>query len=151
MIQIKVLGKGLEQLLHVLSCLSWCLSVMAEMLLSSELKCLIVGHFSLFLQIGKVANQVNNDILTGMIADFSQPLSFYIIETLPASDIEDKENATRALVETASDRSETLLASSVPNLQLHVCFLFNDHSEISKLNTNGHSMLLCEFLIGEAL
>lgn len=66
---------------------------MAKILLPRELESLIVGHFALLLTIGKVSNQVDDDVCAGMIAHLLQPLSPDVLEALPACDVEDEKDA----------------------------------------------------------
>ena len=86
-----------------------------------------------------------------MIAHLLQPLGLDVFETLAASDVEDKEDATGVAVEAARDGAEALLACCIPDLQLDIRLLFDDHAEVSELDTDRYTVLLCKGLISQSL
>ena len=86
-----------------------------------------------------------------MVSDLLQPLVLNVIISCPVGDVENKEDTVTALVEVAGDWAERLLAGCVPNLQLHVRLLTHDHSKVSKLHPDGHTLLLFEGLPSQSL
>ena len=86
------------------------------MLGSCELKGFVIGHLAILLHIGEVSHKVDDNVFTCVIAHLTQPLRLNVLKAVPLGDIEDKENATTALIEAASDGTEAFLASSVPDL-----------------------------------
>ena len=124
---------------------------MTKVLILGKIQRFIVRYFALFFQICEIANQIYDYVFASVITHFSQPLRFYVFKTLTASDIEDKEDATTSLIKTACNGPETFLSCRVPNLQLHVCLLFNNHAKIAELDTDCHTVVLCEFLVSETL
>ena len=81
-----------------------------------------------------------------MVTNLAQPLILNIFETGALSDIKDEEDTITALVKIPRDRTERLLACSIPDLKLDVCLFTHDHSKVSEFNTNRDSMLLFECL-----
>ena len=122
---------------------------MREVLVPREAKSFLVAHLSLIIHVCKVANQVNDDRWACMVANLAQPLIPDVVKACATCDVKNEEDAVTTLVEVACDGAETFLARSVPNLELHVRLLLYNHSEVAKLHTNRHSMLLFERLMCE--
>ena len=55
------------------------------------------------------------------------------------------------MVEVASDGAEGLLACRVPNLELDVSLLPNNHPKVSKLHPNSYSLLFFKGLLCQSL
>ena len=73
---------------------------------------------SVGLQVGLVADQQLDHILVAVLVDFSQPV-LDVLEGLPVGDVIDEDDPVGSLVVGGSDGLEPLLASSVPDLELH--------------------------------
>ena len=89
-----MLCERLEQFRHILTCLCRCLQVVAKVLLSSKLKCLAIGHLTLFFQICEVANKIDDDVGSCVVTHFLEPLCLDIIKALATSNVKDEENTT---------------------------------------------------------
>ena len=76
---------------------------MAEVLLASEGKCLLIRNFTLLVHVCEVSHQVDDNAIACMIAHFTEPLRLNILKALHARDVEHEEHAARALVEIACD------------------------------------------------
>ena len=145
--QIKVFGQRLENFMYILSGLSWCLYVVRKLLLSGELKGLLVRYLPLLLHVREITDQVDYDIWTGMVSNLPQPLILDIFETCTIGYIEDEEYSVTTLIKVSGDRSETLLTCSVPYLELYVRIISYYHAKVSKLHSNCHSMLFFKSLL----
>ena len=145
--EIKVFGQCLEDLMYILSRLSWCLYVVRKLLVSGELKGLFVRNLPLLLHIREITNQVDYDTWTCVVSNFPQPLVLDIFKACTIGYIKDEEYSITTLVKVSGDRSETFLTCSVPYLELYVRLFSYYHAEISKLNSNSHSMLFFKSLL----
>ena len=67
---------------------------MAKVLLPSKLKCLAIGHLTLFFQIREVAHKIDDDVGSCVVTHLLKPLCLDIIKTLTTSNIKDEENTT---------------------------------------------------------
>ena len=81
-----------------------------------------------------------------MVANLFQPLILDVLEAAALRDVEDEEDAVAALVEISRDRSERLLTSRIPNLQLDISLLAYYHTEIAEFDSNCDSVLLFKCL-----
>ena len=123
---------------------------MRKLLISSELKCLLEGDFSVFFHVREVTDKVDHNRWGGMVSNFPQPLVLDVFKARPLSDVKHQENAVAPLIEIACDRAEALLTRSVPNLQLDVSLLLDNHSKVAELDSNRHTMLLFKGVSCEA-
>ena len=85
-----------------------------------------------------------------MLSDFAQPLVLNVVIGCPVGDVEHKKDAIATLVEVTRNWSERLLASRVPYLQLNVSLLTHNHSEVTKLHPDGHTLMFFEGLSSQS-
>ena len=141
-----MLCECLEYLRDILSSLSWGFNVMRKLLFSGELDSFLVGHLTLFFQVSKVSNQVDDDRWTCVISDLSKPLVLDIFEAGTICYIKDKEDAIWSLIKVSGNWSEAFLSSCIPDLELNIGLLFDDHTEITKFDADCNSVLFFKCL-----
>ncbi len=83
-----------------------------------------------------------------MLLNLFQPV-LHIVEGLLTGNVVTKEHAVRASVEDPGDRTERLLARSVPDLQLHDLAVELDH-EGAEFDANRHLVLQLELVVHHA-
>ena len=69
-----------------------------------------------------------------------------VVEGLWASDVIDHDDTVGTAIVRTSDRAEALLASSIPDLQLH-CFVPDFHCAEAKVHSDSADVRLCEGVI----
>mmetsp|Transcript_25114 Transcript_25114/g.51071 ORF Transcript_25114/g.51071 Transcript_25114/m.51071 type:complete len:209 (+) Transcript_25114:97-723(+) len=114
-----VLGDGAEGIIHVSVHFRRCLKEL-DAVFSSQGLALLVGNFSLgSINVAFVANKDTSDVLRSVLVNLPHPIA-NVCETLLISNVVHKKNAHGPAIICGCDCSETLLASSVPNLQFHL-------------------------------
>ena len=109
---------------------------------------LFFGHFSLVSvpQVSPVSNEVDQDIPISIIFDLFFPL-LRSLKRILGSDIIHENNCVRAFVKNPCNTAESLLASSVPDLQLNNMLVVNPHDVVSELHSNGDIVLVIELIV----
>lgn len=120
-----VLGRGLEE---------GDAQAVGELLSDGVLDDLLVGHIAL------VADEKLVDTFGGVAVNLLQPL-LDVVERVHIGHIVDDADAVGATVVGRCDGSETLLASSVPDLELHSLAIELDGSDF-EVDTNGGDVRL---------
>ena len=110
-------GHHNESLLDVLAVLGRCLKE-AHVIVLSKLLTLIGGDLSGLGHVALVANQDAGDVVGSVFLDLVHPV-LYCAEALAIGDIVGHNDTVGTLVIAGGDSLETLLASSVPNLELN--------------------------------
>ena len=137
---IHLLGCQWEHLLNAFSSFGWCLEELLYFLFFAKFSCSCLVNLSLWVvTVALVANQVHQNFWASMSFDLAQPL-LNILKCLLASNVIAQEYNVGTSIENASDWSERLLTSSVPNLQLGD-LLIQLNNEGPELNTDGNLML----------
>mmetsp|Transcript_36305 Transcript_36305/g.85696 ORF Transcript_36305/g.85696 Transcript_36305/m.85696 type:complete len:230 (+) Transcript_36305:105-794(+) len=105
-------------------------------------------HLPLGGQVALVTDQQLVDILRRVPLDLVQP-GLDMLEGLGVGSVVDDDDAVRAAVVAARDRTETLLARRVPNLQLDRLAIQLDGADF-KVDANGADVALGVRVVGEA-
>ena len=124
---------------------------MVEPILPGEFHSLILANLSLVDHVSKVADQVHEYILLGVLAHLLQPGLLYAEECLCIGHIEYYKHTVTPLIETPCYRPKTFLSCCVPNLQLNMSLFPKNHSEVAKLNAYSDALLLIELLVYQSL
>ena len=134
---------SLKERVNVLPIQRRCLNIVTEAQVIHKGQSFFPRDLSLVFHIGEVADQVFNDVCIGVLLDLVHPGGDGF-KGLPRSEVKHDEDGVATLVEDPCDGSERFLACGVPYLKLYMCFVFDYHAEVSKLNANGHVVLFVE-------
>mmetsp|Transcript_71488 Transcript_71488/g.149453 ORF Transcript_71488/g.149453 Transcript_71488/m.149453 type:complete len:202 (-) Transcript_71488:116-721(-) len=107
---------------------------------------LVVRNFAV-LQVALVANEHHDHVWLSVGSRVIEPPS-EVVEGPPSTDVVDEQGACRPSIVGLGDRSESLLASCVPDLKLDLVIL-DLHDSVPELDTNGHIMLGSKTLVRE--
>jgi hypothetical protein len=117
-----------------------------------ELLAFLVGHLSLVLEVGLVADEDLDDVGARVLADLSEPV-LDVLERLPVGDIVYQDAPVGAFVVGGGDGLKPgqpglpLLSGGVPNLELYV-FVVDFGVPDSEVHSDGRQERLVEYVIG---
>ena len=114
-------------------------------MLALELHGRLARDFSLRLQILLVPHHENHHVRVALVLDFLQPRG-QVVESFPSVDRVAKENSVSCSVEDFCNRSERLLASSVPDLQLEEG-VFDFDAAGAEVDSHCHVVLRVELVL----
>jgi len=103
--------------------------------------CRFLVHLALVLQVALVADKQLVHVLTRIALDFTQPL-LHVREGRGIRDVVHNNDAVRSTIIGRGDCTETLLASSVPDLELDRLAVELDSADL-KVHTNSADVALC--------
>ena len=110
-----------------------------------KLLCFLVRDLSLVFQILFVSYEDSRDIFLSMFINFAHPL-WNLWERLSIGDIISDDNTVSSLIITACDCLESLLTSSIPNLQFN-SFSININSSDFEINTDCRHEIIIENIV----
>ena len=113
------------------------------------LDCPIKSHLTLVIKFRLIADQIDHDILSGVLFDFFVPLG-QIIKSLIASDIVSKEHTVRTSVEYSGYWLVRFLAGGIPDLHLDD-LVFDTETIGAELHSDGDLVLSLEFIVHNSL
>lgn len=141
------LRHGEERLLAVCTCQGWGFEVMFDRVLLLKLINGLGRNFSLFFEVGFIANQANPQLSMRVTLYFFEP-EIQGIKRSFGSKIEDHEGSDWTSVVGPGDAPVVLLSRGVPDLNLDSFFIDLYHLS-SKLNPEGGFMLIFEPVLQE--
>lgn len=126
--------------------------VVLEAQLFCQFKRLFLPYLATVFFVCEVANQVDEDVLVGIVFNFCLPSS-HRLKGFSHCDIKNDYYCLAPLIENPCNRSKTLLARCVPNLKFYHAFLavrFLDcQSIISKFYPNSHIMFTAKLIVNQ--
>ena len=139
-IRLNLSGHHLKGLVNILALLGRGLKE-ADRVMICHLLALLEGDGTFVFQIALVSYKDSSDVVLSVLFNFTHP-GVDSVEGVAVSNVIDNNDAVGALVITGCDRLESLLASSVPNLQLADLLVNIDGTNLEVDTNGGHEVLL---------
>ena len=114
-LNIKLFRCNRKYFFDIITSLCTSLEELIYIVLLAKLYCSFPSDFTILFQITSVTNQVDNDIIIGMLLDLLQPINHIHESVIPGNIICEK-HAMRSTVEYSRYRPEWLLTCCVPYL-----------------------------------
>jgi hypothetical protein len=148
-------GEHLEARVDVHAVLGRRLEIVPRVQFTHEISPLLLRHLPVTLEVDLVSDQDGRGCRLNLLEDLIAP-AVEVLERLGTGDVEDVDDAGRALVERVAHRAEMWLAGEIPKLEADVgVFLLGRGEDFGgdelqrEIATYRHDVLVLELLLGE--